>query len=300
MNISSKAKNQWRKTVTGYIFLLPVIVGLALFTILPLCKSLYYSFTEYDNITSPVWIGVRNFVSMWSEPFFVKSVGNTFLYAFVSVPLGLFCSFFLALALSTNLKGIKVFRALFYLPVILPAVASGVLITDLFSHTYGIYNRILTALGMPRFPFFAAENTAMFSLILYGLWGMGSSMLIWLAGFRSVSETYYEVAKIEGGGPFWTLFHVTIPMTTPTIFYNLVMGIINAMQIFTPVYVITSGGPNGATSTLAYLIYIYGLSYWEMGLASAMAWFLFVIIMGMTLIVFKTNKWVYYEGDSAR
>lgn len=300
MQISEKGKTKLRKTITGYIFLLPVIIGLAVFTLLPLVKSFYYSFTEYDNIFPPIWVGFENFVEMWKEPFFVKSVGNTFLYAFVSVPLGLFFSFFLALALSTKLRGVKCFRALFYLPVILPAVASGVLITDLFSYTYGIYNRILMALGLPRFTFFTSEKTAMFSLILYSLWGMGSSMLIWLAGFRSVTETYYEVAKIEGGGAFWTLFHVTIPMTTPTIFYNLVMGIINSMQVFTPVYVITSGGPNGSTSTLAYLIYTYGLSYWEMGMASAMAWFLFVIIMAMTVVVFRTNKWVYYEGDSAK
>lgn len=298
MNISKKSGAKIRKTVTGYIFLLPVLIGLALFTIWPLCKSFYYSFTEYDNITPPVWVGLKNFAEMWRVPFFTKSVANTFIYAFVSVPLGLFCSFFLALALSVKLRGIKVFRALFYLPVILPAVASGVLMTDLFSYTYGIYNRILMMLGLPRFGFFTSENTAMFSLILYSLWGMGSSMLIWLAGFRSVSETYYEVAKIEGGGSVWTLFHVTVPMTTPTIFYNLIMGIINSLQVFTPVYVITSGGPNGATSTLAYLIYTYGLSYWEMGLASAMAWFLFVIIMILTLLVFKTNKWVYYEGGN--
>lgn len=296
MRITEKTKVKIKRTLTGYTFLLPVIIGLLLFTLWPLIKSLYYSFTEFDNITPPKWVGWRNFRLMWSERYFTKSIINTFLYAFISVPLSLFCSFFLALLLSSKLKGIKVFRALFYLPVILPAVASGVLITDLFSYTYGIYNRIFMLLGLSRFPFFTSENTALLSLILYSLWGMGSSMLIWLAGFRSVSETYYEVARIEGGGPVWTLLHVTIPMTTPTIFYNLVMGIITSMQIFTPVYVITSGGPNGATSTLAFMIYQYGLSYWEMGMASAMAWFLFVIIMVLTAVVFVTNKWVYYEG----
>lgn len=300
MRLSDKTKTKLYRILTGYAFLLPVIIGLVLFTVWPLCKSFYYSFTEFDNILPPVWIGFKNFTEMWQEPFFVQSISNTFVYAFVSVPLGLFCSFFLALMLSTNLKGIKVFRALFYLPVILPAVASGILILDLFSYTYGIYNRILMMLGLSRFPFFTSENTALFSLILYSLWGMGASMLIWLAGFHSVSETYYEVAKIEGGNALWTLLHVTVPMTTPTIFYNLIMGVINSMQVFTPVYVITSGGPNGATSTLAYQIYIYGLSYWEMGMASAMAWFLFVIIMLLTLLVFKTNKWVYYEGGDLK
>ncbi len=294
--LSDKTKVKIRRTVTGYVFLLPVIIGLALFTVLPLVKSFYYSFTEYNNITPPDFIGFSNYKEMWSQMFFTKSIINTFVFAFVSVPLGLFCSFFLALALSAKLKGIKAFRALFYLPVILPAVASGVLVTDLFSYTYGIYNRILMAFGLGRFAFFTSEKTAMMSLIIYNLWGMGSSMLIWLAGFRSVSDTYYEVAKIEGGGAVWTLLHVTIPMTTPTIFYNLVMGIINSLQVFTPVYVITSGGPNGATSTLAYMIYTFGMSYRKMGLASAMAWFLFVIIMILTLLVYKTNKWVYYEG----
>lgn len=294
--LSEKNKVKIKRSVTGYVFLMPVIIGLVFFTAYPLVKSFYYSFTEYNNITPPVSVGFKNYVKMWNAINFSKSIGNTFLYALVSVPLGLFCSFFLALALSVKLRGIKVFRALFYLPVILPAVASGVLMTDLFSYTYGIYNRILMALGLPRFAFFTSEKTAMFSLILYSLWGMGSSMLIWLAGFRSVGETYYEVAKIEGGGKLWTLLHVTIPMTTPTIFYNLIMGIINSMQVFTPIYVITSGGPNGSTSTLAYVIYTYGMSYREMGLASAMAWFLFAIIMLMTVAVFKTNKWVYYEG----
>lgn len=296
MRVSEKRKVMIRRTITGYTFLLPVIVGLLVFTLWPLVKSFYYGFTEFDNISPPIWVGWRNFRLMWTERYFVKSVVNTFLYAFISVPLNLFCSFFLALLLSAKLKGIKIFRALFYLPVILPAVASGVLMTDLFSYTYGIYNRILMILGLPRFPFFTSERTALLSLIIYSLWGMGSSMLIWLAGFRSVSATYYEVAKIEGGGPVWTLLHVTVPMTTPTIFYNLIMGIISSMQIFTPVYVITSGGPNGATSTLAFMIYQYGLSYWEMGMASAMAWFLFLIIMILTVVVFVTNKWVYYEG----
>ncbi len=291
-----KTKVKLKRTVTGYVFLLPVIIGLALFTVLPLVKSFYYSFTEYNNITPPINVGLQNYKDMWSQMFFTKSVINTFVYAFISVPLGLFCSFFLALGLNAKLKGIKVFRALFYLPVILPAVASGILITDLFSYTYGIYNRIFMALGLGRFAFFTSEKTAMLSLIVYSLWGMGSSMLIWLAGFKSVSDTYYEVAKIEGGGPVWTLLHVTVPMTTPTIFYNLIMGIINSLQVFTPVYVITSGGPNGSTSTLAYMIYTFGMSYRKMGLASAMAWFLFVIIMALTLFVYKTNKWVYYEG----
>lgn len=289
-------KAKVKNTACGYLFVMPVILGMSIFTFVPLAESLYTSFTEYHNVGSHIWVGLRNYKDVFALPVFRKALKNTFYYAGLSVPINLFCSFFLAYMLNTKIRGVRVFRALFYLPCIIPTAASVIVFADLFNPTFGWFNQIIEGIGLPPYSFMTEVNTAMPSLIIYSLWSMGASMLIWLSAFNSVPSDVYEAAKIDGAGIFSKLFRVTLPLVTPMIFYNLVMNIIGGLQIFAQVYLLTNGGPLQATTTVVMLIYRYGLTEMEMGLASAMAWILAVIIMVLTAITFITRKfWVYSE-----
>lgn len=294
--VKHRQKYRTRDIIDGYLFLLPVILGLLFFTLWPILYSFYISFTEFDNVSPAIWVGGLNYVKMFKNSLFVKSIGVTIIYAVVSVPLGLFLSFFLAYMLNRDIKGMKVYRAIFYAPVIIPTVASSLIFRDLFDPTYGYINSLITSLGLPPYTFFSEPETALPSLIMYSMWGMGSSMLIWLAGFHSIPTALFEVAEIEGAKWYHRLIWLVIPLSTPMIFYNLIMAIIGSLQSFGQVYILTNGGPRGATTTIVLMIYNYGFRYFEMGVASAMAWFLFAIIFVLTLITFKTSKWVYY-GD---
>ncbi len=289
-------KAKIKNTAYGYLFILPVILGMAIFTFVPLAESFYTSFTEYHNVGEHIWVGLGNYKDVLTLPLFRKALKNTFYYAGVSVPVNLFCSFFLAYMLNTKLRGVRVYRALFYLPCIIPTAASVIVFADLFNPTFGWFNQILQGVGIPPYPFMTEVGTAMPSLIIYSMWGMGASMLIWLSAFNSVPADVYEAAKIDGAGAFSKLFRITLPLVTPMIFYNLVMNIIGGLQIFAQVYLLTNGGPLQATTTAVMLIYRYGLKQMDMGMASAMAWILAVIIMLLTAITFITRKfWVYGE-----
>lgn len=290
-------KTKVKNTAYGYLFILPVIAGMLIFTFVPLIESLYTSFTEYHNVGDHIWVGLGNYKDVFHMRLFRKALKNTFYYAGLSIPINLFCSFFLAYMLNTKARGVKVYRALFYAPCIIPTAASVIVFADLFNPTFGWFNQLLEGLGLPPYPFMTEVSTAMPSLIIYSLWSMGSSMLIWLSAFNSVPADVYEAARIDGAGGFARLFRITLPLVTPIIFYNLVMGIIGGLQIFAQVYLLTNGGPLQSTTTVVMLIFQYGLTDMEMGLASAMAWVLAVIIMALTAITFVTRKfWVYSEG----
>ena len=289
-----------RRTAAGYVFLSPVILGILLFTLGPILYSLVVSFTDYVFLQDATftWNNFANYTGMFRIPTFTKSIGFTFKYAFVSVPVSMCASFFLAFALNKPFVGMKFFRAVFYLPVIIPVVASTIIFKDMFAQM-GIINELIYRLGFDQIDFFGTGDRAFLTLIIYSLWGAGGSMLLWLAAFNGVSPAYYESAEIDGANGFVKLFRITLPMVTPMIFYNLVTSIIFSMQAFTQVYMLTNGGPTEETMTMVFTIYNYGIKYREIGQASSMAWFLFVIIFGMTMVVFKTNKWVYYEGGDA-
>ncbi len=283
----------------GYIFIAPVIVGMLLFTFWPLIESLYTSFTLYDSVGAHEWVGFRNykqllFTSGTEKDLFLKSLGTTMLYAVISIPLNIFFSFFLALLLNTKLKGIKIFRALFYVPCILPMAASVLVFKELFSYNGGWFNNALVSMKLPRYGFFSTEQTALPSLIIYSLWNMGSSMLIWLSAFNSVPKDVYEAADVDGASGVRKLFKITIPLVTGTIFYNVIMGIIGGLQVFAPAQLFN--GPNESTTTVVVLLYRYGMSYNQMGIASAMSWILALIIMFFTFMAFMSKKlWVYGE-----
>ncbi len=292
-------KTKTKDTIAGYLFTAPVTIGMAIFTVVPILYSLYVSFCDFDNITPAKFVGLGNYEKMIADPLFYKSIQTTIIYALVSVVSGLVLSFFLALLLSGRQKGIKVFRTIFYTPVIVPAIAGSLVFADMFNVQYGFINTLLGKLGLGEFPFLSSPKTALFSIILYGLWGIGAPMLIWLAGFNSISKTYYEAADIDGANGLTKLIKITLPMSTPMIFYNLIMSIICNLQVFTQVYAMTNGGPDESTVTMVLNIYHYAFRYYEAGYASAMAWVLFMMILLLTVLVFKTSGWVFYGEEGA-
>lgn len=292
-------KIKTKKIIAGYAFISPVILGILIFTLWPIVFSIYISFTEYDNITPPVFVGLKNFTDIFHDALFIKSIWITIKFAVASIVVGLGLSFFLALLLNNTIRGITVFRTIFYTPVIIPAIAGSFVFSDLFNVRYGWLNMIIESLGFPPFPFLSSPKTALVSVVIYSLWGLGAPMLIWLAGFKGISQSYYEAADIDGASSLKKLIKITIPMSTPMIFYNLIMGIIGSLQAFGQFYILTNGGPNGETTTMVLNIYHNGISYLEMGYASAQAWVLFAIVFVLTIIVFKTSSWVFYGESSS-
>lgn len=290
-----------KDTIAGYLFVLPVLLGILIFTLTPVLLSFYFSFTKYDNIRPPTFIGLENYAKLLRDGRFLHSLKITSIYAFSSVIIGLVLSFFLSLLLYQKLKGIKFFRAVLYAPVVVPTVASAGIWINLYNATeVGRFNYIITALGFEPFPFTSSSKTALFSLILMSFWTIGSSMLIWLAGFNGISKSYYEAADIDGAKRGQKLFKITLPMMSPVIFYNLIIGVIAALQTFNNAYLMSprgSGGPLYSTYLLALGIYRTGIIELKMGYASAQAWVLFLIIFVLTFIIFKTSSWVFYADE---
>jgi multiple sugar transport system permease protein len=290
---------RWRDAIQGYLFIMPVVLGLLIFTIGPMIVSLYYSFTKFPLLGKPEWVGIRNYVTMFVyEEHFWQACRVTLTYALTSVPLGLIGSFTLAMLLNQRVKGIAFYRTSFYMPTIVPAIASAVLWGWLLNPDYGLVNAILSELGLPTSRFLGDPKSALGSLVLMSLWGVGGGMIIYLAGLQGISESLYEAAKIDGANDLQLFWHITVPMMTPTIFFNLVMGLIGASQYFTGAFVLTNGGPLFSTYFYNLMIYERAFRFLQMGMASAMAWFLLVIILLLTLLVFRSSSvWVYYETE---
>jgi len=288
------------------MFILPVVLGLVVWTFGPMILSLYYSLTKYDMLSPPAFVGTQNYANLFQDPSFLNSIEVTLIYTVVSVPLGLICGLGLALLLNQKVPGMRIFRTIFYLPVIVPAIASSELWLDMFSpNQYGIVNTILMNLHIINQPyaFFTEPSTALISLIYMSLWGMGGGMLIWLAGLQSVPLELYEAAKVDGAGRARQFFRITLPLLTPTIFFNMVTGMIGTLQIFVQSLVLggVDGNPLGALDFISLFIYRHAFSYFQMGFASAAGWVLFLFIMLLTILVFwSSRKWVYYEGDVQR
>lgn len=282
----------------GWVCISPWLIGFLIFTAGPMLVSLYLSFCRYD-LHSLEWVGGKNYqVLLTTDRVFWKSLGNTVLYVLFSVPIGLTGSLLVALLLNQKVKGIAIFRTLFYLPSLVPAVASALVWQWVFHPDSGILNYGLSRIGIKGPAWLQDPHTALASLIIMSLWGIGGGrMIIFLAGLQGISDELYEAATLDGARG-WTVFrHVTLPMLTPTIFFNLVLGIIGSFQVFTSAYVMTGGGPNNAT--MMYILYLYNnaFRFFKLGKASAMAWILFAILLGFTLIQFKnSSKWVHYEG----
>ncbi len=291
-----------REAIWAYILVAPWIVGFVVFTLGPMVASLVFSVSDYQIARPLNFVGLKNFAEMFFSDYrFWHSMGVTLTYAVAAIPMGLVFGLLLALLLNTKVPGIAFWRTAYYMPSVVSGVAVAVLWSYLFNPRFGIINWVLGIVGIQGPGWLSSPTWALPALILMSLWGVGGGMIIYLAGLQGIPTVLYEAAQIDGANTFQSFFKITLPLITPVLFYNLVTGIISTFQIFTQVYVMTAGGP--AESTLFYNLYLYNnaFRYHRMGYASAMAWVLFVIVMVLTLLVFRSSAlWVYYEGELRR
>ncbi|AVM68372.1 ABC transporter permease [Lachnospiraceae bacterium oral taxon 500] len=290
-----------RTNLTGYLFISPWLISLLVFTLLPTLWSLYLSFTNYSLLSQPKFIGLENYINMFQNPTFWKSLKVTATYALLSVPLHIITALLAALALYRKKPGIGIYRTIFYVPSFIGgSVGVAVMWRMIFSDS-GFINSFLVSMGLEKMKFFNSLSNALYTLVAIQTWVLGTAMLIFIAGLQQVPQELYESATIDGAGRVRKFFSITLPLISPMVLYNLILGIINAMQVFTSGFVITKGGP--AKSTYFYVLYLYeeAFKYHNMGYASALAWILFLLIFVLTLIVLRVSKqMVYYETDQKR
>lgn len=286
------------ETKAGLAFTSPFIIGFLLFMIVPMMISLYYSLCDYNILSAPVFVGLKNYIKMFSDEVFFKTIGVTFFYALISVPLRLVFALLVALLLLNSSRLTAFYRAAYYLPSIIGgSVAVSILWKRMFAID-GVINKVLAVFGMKDpVSWLGDKNTAIWTLILLAIWQFGSSMLIFLSSLKQIPSSLYEAASIDGAGKFRQFFKITLPLLTPTIFFNLVMQMINGFLAFTQCYIITQGKP--MNSTLFYTVYMYQQSfeYYNTGYGAALAWVMLLIVGLITAFLFATKRfWVYEEG----
>lgn len=283
----------------GLLFILPWLIGFALFTLYPIGSSLYYSFCNYNLAKAPEWIGLDNYKELFVEDdLFLLSLYNTLYYVAFSVPLGLFISLVIALCLNMKIREMVVYRTIFYIPTLVPDVALAMVWMWLLNPQYGLMNSILGLFGLSSPPWLTDPKWSKPGLIIMSCWLIGGSMLIYLASLQDIPQQLYEAAELDGAKWYHKTIYVTLPMLSPAILFNLIMSLIGAFQYFTTVYIMTNGGP--VNSTLFYALYLYrnAFQFLKMGKAAAMAWILFVIVMVCTVLLFRSSaRWVYYRGE---
>ncbi|MDR0539843.1 MAG: sugar ABC transporter permease [Spirochaetaceae bacterium] len=288
-----------KKTLTGLLYILPWLAGFCLLQFVPLCQSLWYSFTDFQLIGESRFVGIENFKKIFTaDPQFWQSLKVTFLYVLIAVPLKIAFALFIAVVLNQKLAGINLFRTVYYMPSILGgSIAISVLWKFLFMKQ-GVINNIIGTIGIPAVDWLGSPAWALFTVSLVTIWQFGSSMVLFLAGLKQIPESLYEAARLDGAGRVSIFFRVTLPMLTPIVFFNLIMQMINAFQEFTTVFVITQGGPLKSTYLYGMMLYEQGFKYFRMGYASALSWILFAVIFIFTSLTFKSSEsWVHY-GDS--
>jgi multiple sugar transport system permease protein len=288
-----------KETLEFYLFVSPWIIGFLVFLVYPLISSLYYSFTRYTIATTPVWIGLGNYISAFKNPRFYNSLWVTIRFALISIPLMTMVALGLALLLSQKLKGINFFRTIYFMPSVMPTVAIALTWFYILRPESGPLAGLLSLVGLDMPRLLSERAFALPTLIIINVWLIfGSQMVIYMAGIKGIPPELYEVAEIDGAGRGARFWNVTLPMLSPTIFLNLILGIIGAMQMFDVPFVMTQGGPS--ESTLTYVFYLYNTGWVElsMGMASALGWILFIIILAITMLVMRSSQaWVYYEGE---
>ncbi|MBO7742835.1 sugar ABC transporter permease [Paenibacillus sp. MWE-103] len=295
-----KSSNYKRKmALYGLLFASPWIIGILVFSAYPLIMSIYYSFTTYSILDHGKWVGFGNYKELMSDSTFKISIYNTLYYTFISVPLNIAVGVGLALLLNTKIKGQGIYRTLFFIPSLVPAVATTIIWLWLLNPQFGLVNYWLEQIGIPGPPWLGDESWSKPSLILMSLWGVGQAIVIYLAGLQDIPQDYYEAADIDGANTVRKLRHITLPLMTPVIFFNLIMGVIGTMQNFVLPYTLTNGTGSPADSLMFYVMYLYqnAFLYLKMGYASAMAWILFLIVVVLTALIFISQKrWVHYQG----
>ena len=284
-----------------FIFISPWLIGFLVFIVGAMGASLYFSFAKYDILTSAVFTGVTNYIEIFSnDRIFRKALRVSFTYSLVVVPAALVLGFALSLLMNQKVKGIYTFRTIFYLPAVVSGVGVALLWQWIFNPRYGILNQIISWFGVEGPGWHLDRHWALPALMIMSLWGVGGGMIIYLARLQGIPKELYEAAEVDGASLFGRFRHVTLPMMTPVIFFNLVMGIIGSLQTFTQAQVMTQGGPNYAT--MFYVLYLYQrFRALKMGYASALAWILFLIILLLTLVVLRSSSfWVFYESGEKR
>ncbi|XID92760.1 carbohydrate ABC transporter permease [Paenibacillaceae bacterium WGS1546] len=285
-----------RKKYEGYLYISPWIIGFFVFTIAPLGFALYASLTEWDTFNKPNFVGFHNYANLFRDEDFLHALWVTVKFALISIPLGISASIAIAVMVNTKLKGMYLFRTALYLPAVVSGVSIFLLWKWILDKDFGLINLLLSQVGIPPLGWLTEPSLVMPSYIIMALWGAGGGMLTYLAGLQDIPGHLYEAAEIDGAGTFNKFRNITLPLLTPVIFYNLIMGIVGAMRKFGDAYIIGGAGNEGRF----YMIYLYenAFKYFKMGYATAMAWILFVIILGLTMITFKSSSaWVYYESE---
>jgi multiple sugar transport system permease protein len=299
----------YKEALYGYLFVLPWAIGFLIFTAFPMLYGAYISFTEFDIFSDPTWVGLANYgrVVGGADPLVAKSVTNTLWYVAVSVPASMVVALLLALLLNQKVPGTAIFRTLFYMPSVVPIVASIAVLTWVFHGRFGVVNTFLANFGIIGPGWLTSPDWVKPTLVIWTVWNVGGGMIIYLAGLQAIPQHLYEAASIDGAGVFQRFWRITIPMLSPTIFFNLIIGIINSFQVFTPALLLggtspwtPAGGP--LNSLLFYVLYIWqnGFIFFKMGYAAAMSWMLFVVVLLLTILLFSlSRRWVYYEADQS-
>ena len=301
----AQVKEWWfrHRNLIGFLFIAPWFAGFIIFDAMPFIYNLYLSFTDYQigTVGAPPWIGLENYIEIFTEDkLFGKSMYNTVYYLGFSVPIRLLLAFLIALLLNLRVRGMPVYRTLFYVPTVVPLVATAVIFNGLLNTRYGMINQLFVLIGVTPVRWLSSPDWIKPSLILLSLWGFGAQMIIFLAGLQTIPDDLYEAAAIDGGGGWHRLRHITVPLMTPTIFFNLLIGVIGAFQVFVQVFVMidTNGGP--LQSGLVYMLHVYNKAFrdFEFGYAAALSVILFLIIFVLTIaLVYTSNRWVFY-GDA--
>jgi len=292
--------SRWDAPIAGYLFILPWLIGFFGLTAYPMILSLYYSFTDYTLMEPISWVGARNYERIFTaDDKFIQSIKVTFMYVIASVPLKLIAALLVAVVLNKAMKGISAYRTAIYFPSLIGgSIAVSLLWRNIFG-VDGIFNKILGIFGIGATGWVTNPSTALWTLVLLTVWQFGSSMVIFLAGLKQIPNDLYEASSVDGANKFVQFFKITLPMLSPTLYFNLIMGVINAFQMFTSAYVITNGGPMNSTYVYALYLYERAFSRYQLGYSSALAWIMLVIIVVVAAIIAGTSKyWVFYETES--
>jgi multiple sugar transport system permease protein len=297
-------KMRKQENLIGYLFASPWLFGLIVLGFFPILMSFYFSFTNYNMVSAPKFIWFENYrILFTNDNLFWKSLGNTLYHVVIAVPLGIFVGLFLAFLLNSKIKGISIYRTLFYLPNVVSVVAMTLLWMWLFQPNFGLINQLLKPLyelfKMEPLGWYLDQDLSKLTLILMGLWTAGGSMVSYLAQMQDIPITLYESADIDGASWFKKMIHITLPLMTPSIFFNFIMGLIGSFQVFTIAYIMTGGGPSRSTYYYAYYLFDKMMNDNAMGMASAMAWILLVIVLIVTVFALRLNKYVFYLGEDS-
>ena len=296
---SRARRREVRRVLVGLAFISPWLVGLLALQVYPFFASLYYSLRSTTLLSPGHYIGLQNYRDLWNDPLFWQSLRNTFYYTSCSIVIGTVVSIGLAMLLNQRVRGMSLYRVLFYLPSIVPLAAVSVIWIWILHPTYGVVNYLLGTVGLPTVGWFSDPTWAMPGLIVVSLWGLGNAMIIYLAGLQDVPNDLYEAAQLDGANAWQRTVNITLPLLSPVILFNVIVGLIGGFQYFVEPFVITQGGPADATLTYGLYLYDNAFTYFRMGYAAAMAWVLFVIIMVITAVLLKTaSRWVFYQGQA--